>query len=713
MTTDSAYDADGHRTASVSANHAGTTDTYDHLGRLVQTTAPAVALYNAPLATMPSVALNADGGSAGSFGADADYSGGNTYSSGAAIDTSGVVNPAPQAVYQTERYGNFSYTVPGLTPGGAYRVRLHFAEQNPSFPTGPGQRVFNVAINGAPVLTNFDIYAAAGGPDRAIVEEFTVNADSSGQLTIQYTSVVDNAKVSGIEVIPTTAIRETTSYDGDGNVVRTTDATGATTTSSYDPLGRQVSTTNPVSGTTVTTYTADELTATQDPQGNVTTPGYDAAGRPIQTTNPATGTMQTAYDAAGNAVAMTTTDRTNGTVVALQALGYDAQDRVITSTVVTNTANVAGSALTTLTRYDQDGNVAQTQQPTGDVVYNVYDAADRLTNVEIDPGPLTKTQAATHPSYEAYGYDQAGNQTVAMDADNRTTTTQYDGDNRAVQSVAVSYPPTGTTTITTTMQYDPDGNTLRQTTQTSDSTSPGQVQTHTVANAYNAAGWTTSTSTISGSDAIAHDGAGRLTSDCGPQVEVRNTGDHCDRWTYDNNGNVTSQVADNGAPEVYAYNPTQPNEVTQATFQQANVPASDRYKNTDTYYGYDGNGDTTAITSPVNGAYTDTAAINDHLQYDAEQRPITITHLECGVPITIAFGYNADGLRARYTVVMSGTVVNDERFQYRDGELAQVSVVTATLNANGSIKSQGVPYTDTYITGGGAGGHGCMGSGSY
>jgi len=474
VTTDSAYDADGHRTASVSANHAGTTDTYDHLGRLVQTTAPAVALYNAPLATMPSVALNADGGSAGSFGADADYSGGNTYSSGAAIDTSGVVNPAPQAVYQTERYGNFSYTVPGLTPGGAYRVRLHFAEQNPSFPTGPGQRVFNVAINGAPVLTNFDIYAAAGGPDRAIVEEFTVNADSSGQLTIQYTSVVDNAKVSGIEVIPTTAIRETTSYDGDGNVVRTTDATGATTTSSYDPLGRQVSTTNPVSGTTVTTYTADELTATQDPQGNVTTPGYDAAGRPIQTTNPATGTMQTAYDAAGNAVAMTTTDRTNGTVVALQALGYDAQDRVITSTVVTNTANVAGSALTTLTRYDQDGNVAQTQQPTGDVVYNVYDAADRLTNVEIDPGPLTKTQAATHPSYEAYGYDQAGNQTVAMDADNRTTTTQYDGDNRAVQSVAVSYPPTGTTTITTTMQYDPDGNTLRQTTQTSDSTSPAR-----------------------------------------------------------------------------------------------------------------------------------------------------------------------------------------------------------------------------------------------
>jgi len=90
---------------------------------------------------------------------------------------------------------------------------------------------------------------------------------------------------------------------------------------------------------------------------------------------------------------------------------------------------------------------------------------------------------------------------------------------------------------------------------------------------------------------------------------------------------------------------------------------------------------------------------NDHLQYDAEQRPITLTHLEGGVPITISLGYNADGLRARYTVVMSGTAIDDERFQYRDGELAQVSAITATLNSNGPIKSQGVPYTDTYIYG--------------
>ena len=39
---------------------------------------------------------------------DAYYSGGNTYSTTASIDTSAVSNPAPQAVYQTERFGNFT-----------------------------------------------------------------------------------------------------------------------------------------------------------------------------------------------------------------------------------------------------------------------------------------------------------------------------------------------------------------------------------------------------------------------------------------------------------------------------------------------------------------------------------------------------------------------------------------------------------------------------
>ena len=54
-----------------------------------------------------------------------------------------MADPAPQAVYQSNRYGNFTYTIPGLTAGGSYTVRLHFAE---SYWTAAGKRTFNVLI---------------------------------------------------------------------------------------------------------------------------------------------------------------------------------------------------------------------------------------------------------------------------------------------------------------------------------------------------------------------------------------------------------------------------------------------------------------------------------------------------------------------------------------------------------------------------------------
>jgi hypothetical protein len=143
-------------------------------------------------------AIDAGGGAAGSFASDANFSGGNTYSIASTIDTSAVTNPAPPAVYQTERYGNFTYTIPNLTPGAAYTVRLHFAE---IYWNSAGSRLFNVAINGAPVLNNFDIFAAARAKNIALVRQFSATPDSSGRIIIQFTTIIDNAKLSGIEIL--------------------------------------------------------------------------------------------------------------------------------------------------------------------------------------------------------------------------------------------------------------------------------------------------------------------------------------------------------------------------------------------------------------------------------------------------------------------------------------------------------------------------------
>jgi len=147
-------------------------------------------------------AINTGGDAQGNFDADTNFSGGTTYTSSATVDTSGVSNPAPQAVYRTVRYGNFSYTIPNLTANGTYTVRLHFNELY--WGTGgddaTGKRVFNVSANGTQVLSNYDIYQSAGGANKAIVEQIPATADANGNITLQFTTVTDNAMVNGIEV---------------------------------------------------------------------------------------------------------------------------------------------------------------------------------------------------------------------------------------------------------------------------------------------------------------------------------------------------------------------------------------------------------------------------------------------------------------------------------------------------------------------------------
>ncbi|MGC2421190.1 MAG: malectin domain-containing carbohydrate-binding protein, partial [Candidatus Acidiferrales bacterium] len=129
--------------------------------------------------------------------ADEDFSGGATLNHANTINTSKVTNPAPAAVYQTARDENFTYTIGGFTASSMHTVRLHFCE---TYFTASGKRTFNVSINSTQVLTDFDIFATAGGQNIANIQQFTEAANSSGQYVIQFTSVVNNSLVSGIEI---------------------------------------------------------------------------------------------------------------------------------------------------------------------------------------------------------------------------------------------------------------------------------------------------------------------------------------------------------------------------------------------------------------------------------------------------------------------------------------------------------------------------------
>ncbi len=151
------------------------------------------------------ISINCGGGSLGffHFGApqsgfvsDCDFQGGDTTYTPAAIDTS-APNAGPAGVYQTERWGDCTYDIP-VEQGHAYVVRLHFAELR----FEPGQRKFNVDINGKRVLTEFDI-AAEAGKDKALVKEFDgIEPEAGGDIVIGLSrGSADEPKICGIQVI--------------------------------------------------------------------------------------------------------------------------------------------------------------------------------------------------------------------------------------------------------------------------------------------------------------------------------------------------------------------------------------------------------------------------------------------------------------------------------------------------------------------------------
>jgi hypothetical protein len=125
------------------------------------------------------------------WSADAGFSGGYLYATGAAISGT-TMSP----VYQTVRYDSKPFQYTFAVANGTRTVTLHFAEV---YHASAGKRVFNVAINGQPALSSFDIVAAAGGSLKALDKSFTVDV-TGGQIVIQFTTVTDAAMINAIDI---------------------------------------------------------------------------------------------------------------------------------------------------------------------------------------------------------------------------------------------------------------------------------------------------------------------------------------------------------------------------------------------------------------------------------------------------------------------------------------------------------------------------------
>jgi hypothetical protein len=131
--------------------------------------------------------------------------GGNPYSENDTV--TGIPTGMNNTMFQSEWTGGqasgvpvggraFGFSVP--VSNGAYTVRLHFAELNKN---AANLRLFDVRLEGSTVLASFDVFAAAGGIDRAVAREFRTNV-TDGAVTIDFVTRKENAKVSAIEIIP-------------------------------------------------------------------------------------------------------------------------------------------------------------------------------------------------------------------------------------------------------------------------------------------------------------------------------------------------------------------------------------------------------------------------------------------------------------------------------------------------------------------------------
>jgi hypothetical protein len=109
-----------------------------------------------------------------------------------------VANTDDQELYKHQMWGQAEpiHIWRGLTPG-KITVKLHMDD---SYSSVPAQRVFDIAINGTIVAKDLDIFAKAGGKDRALVETFVVEAPQ-GTICLSVPHVTsDNATLAAVEL---------------------------------------------------------------------------------------------------------------------------------------------------------------------------------------------------------------------------------------------------------------------------------------------------------------------------------------------------------------------------------------------------------------------------------------------------------------------------------------------------------------------------------
>jgi len=413
-----------------------------------------------------------------------------------------------------------------------------------------------------------------------------------------------------------------------------------------------------------TTYDAADRQTSSTDNGLTTAYGYDAAGQPrTHTIVDGATTVATTLDAEGRQTGLS--EGMGGSGPYVGRMGYNANDLPVTLTLPGGsgvqeglgydasrrlvTATLSGPAVVTLgnAHVGAHQDLADANYMVGSQVTTGPQGA-RVTSLSAYVGAIDPTPA--HDQYQVALYTDSGGAPGTLVAASASATLVANAWNTVPLAATLApntaywlvYNTNGSTDQYNNLAYDAGGSGAYSlasqpfgawpaafgasatipyayslyATLAGGPSNPALTLSSSYAYGYNAVNWTTRTTTLSGIDTLAHDARGRLTSETGPQV-VAKGGSY--QWTYDANGNLLSQIGDDGYPVTYTYTSAiTPNQLQTMVMGDGQPTAS---------YAYDAHGDTTAIT--------DGNLLNTHLAYDSQARPTQVTTLDHGTPVTV------------------------------------------------------------------------------
>ncbi|KAJ4975147.1 hypothetical protein NE237_000253 [Protea cynaroides] len=151
-----------------------------------------------PRTHLPVLSINAGGDAVTSEGVD--FLEDMLFTGGDVIRTDAIIEDGNEclALYQSARFGNFSYKFQSFEPGN-YFVDLHLAEI--IFTDGPqGMRVFNVFIQEEKVVSGVDIYAEVGSHKALVLCDLKAFVHGNEGLSIRFEGVIGTPVLCGISI---------------------------------------------------------------------------------------------------------------------------------------------------------------------------------------------------------------------------------------------------------------------------------------------------------------------------------------------------------------------------------------------------------------------------------------------------------------------------------------------------------------------------------